>query len=87
MINRRFNYRGRIYSNNRCDRLLNNYGGDIDDLMQELEDNDVYESEEVTNYFVGGEYIGNDADLDDEELIDFLIDYGVKNLEEVKDNE
>ena len=84
MISRRFNYRGRIYSDNKRDRILDNYGGNIDDLMQELEDNDVYESEEVTNYFVGGEYMGNDGDLDDADVIDFLIDYGVENLEEVE---
>ena len=83
MISRKFLYKGRVYSNNRNDRLLDNYGGDIEDLMQELEDNDAYESEEVTNYFVGGEFIGNDADMDDEDVIDFLIDYGVDNLEEI----
>lgn len=83
MISRKFLYKGRVYSNNRSDRLLDNYGGDIEDLMQELEDNDAYESEEVTNYFVGGEFIGNDADMDDEDVIDFLIDYGVDNLEEI----
>ena len=83
MIGRKFLYKGRVYSNNRNDRLLDNYGGDIEDLMQELEDNDAYESEEVTNYFVGGEFIGNDADMDDEDVIDFLIDYGVDKLEEI----
>ena len=51
--------------------------------MQDLEDDEEFESEEVTNYFIKGEYIGNDADMDDEDLLDFLIDYGVEDLEEV----
>lgn len=83
MINRRFMYRNRLYSNHINDRKLDNYGGNIEDLMQDLEDDEEFESEEVTNYFVGGEYIGNDEDLDDEDVIDFLIDYGVEDLEEV----
>lgn len=83
MINRRFVYRNRIYSNHINDRKLDNYGGNIEDLMQDLEDDEEFESEEITNYFIKGEYIGNDADMDDEDLLDFLIDYGVEDLEEV----
>ena len=84
MITRRFMYRNRLYSNHINDRKLDNYGGNIEDLMQDLEDDEEFESEEVTNYFVNGEYIGNDEELDDEDVIDFLIDYGVEDLEEVE---
>lgn len=64
------------------------YKGELlctDHLYYELENNeDDLECNTVTHYYVGGEYIGTDEELEYEDIIQELIDYGTE-IEVVED--
>lgn len=81
----RYLYKGRLYSDDREDRTIDNYEGDLDDLLFELITDDKTGSDiytcEVTSYYINGEYFGSDEDVTTDEIIDALVDYGYDGLE------
>ena len=88
MINKRYEYKGKLYSDDREARKLDNYGGDLDELLFELEEDDEMSSTfctfTVTHYYVGGEWVGSDEDSTNEDIVDYLVSYGYDGLEAVK---
>lgn len=81
----RYLYKGRLYSDDREDSKLDNYEGDLDDLLFELITDDRTGSDiytyETTSYYINGEYFGSDEDVTTDEIIDALVDYGYDGLE------
>lgn len=81
----RYLYKGKLYSDDRGDSKLDNYEGDLDDLLFELITDDRTGSDiytcETTSYYINGEYFGSDEDVTTDEIIDALVDYGYDGLE------
>lgn len=79
---KRYLYKGKLYSDNKADKKLDNYEGYVYELLCELEQAGEVTTNTVTAYYVDGEIIGTDDEIGEEDVIDYLIDCGVEDLEE-----
>lgn len=79
---KRYLYKGKLYSDHEADKKLDNYEGYVYELLCELEQAGEVTTNTVTIYGVDGEIIGTDDEIGEEDVIDYLIDCGVEDLEE-----
>ena len=77
MENKKYTYKGEIYSDDKTDKSLPNYGGDLWDLVDRLAEDDKnhaeFEKEEVVVYRINGEVFGTEDNTSYAEVIDELI--------------
>ena len=84
-MDKKYLYKGKLYSDDLDDQNLDNWEGYIYELLDLLEqDGTGLEIYPVTFYNIDGETIGTDNDMSDEDVIEAILDYGTEYLEEYK---
>ncbi len=83
-------YNDKIYCkedvSEREEELGHEYGGDLRNLLWDIEENDpeIYHESTTTVYYIGDEYFGTDDDCATVDLVEEILDEGFEEIEEIE---
>ena len=82
---KKYKYNDKIYCDEDLSCEIDNYGGDLQQLLWDIEDeNPQIQSElTITLRFIGGEYYASDDEKSDEETLDEIVECGYEEVEEL----